>query len=141
VSPLIPRNTIDHELYDHASIPATLQELFGIPALTKRDAAAHDVTPLLKLEAPRVAPPTLPNPAYPPTPLIAQRALPPDSPVNSRSLPGFLHLAMQRDIAMSGATLQPAIVARVQAIKTRGEAAQYIQHVQANMRAAGQALA
>ena len=44
VSPSIPQNRIDHQLYDHASIPATLQQLFGIPALTNRDAAAHDIT-------------------------------------------------------------------------------------------------
>ena len=61
--------------------------------------------------------------------------------VNTRSLPGFLNLAMRRDIAMSDPAAQPAIVARVQAIQTRGEAAQYIQQVQAKMRAAGQSLA
>jgi len=66
VSPWIPRNRIDHQLYDHASIPATLRRLFGIPALTNRDAAAHDVTPLLSLTAPRTdSPTTLPNPPFP----------------------------------------------------------------------------
>jgi phospholipase C len=141
VSPLIPRNTIDHRLYDHSAIPATLRRLFGISALTRRDAAAHDVTPLLQLATPREAPQTLPDPAFPTAPLIAQRTLAPEGSVNSRSLPGFLQLAMQRDIAISGPASQPAIVARVQAIQTRGEAAEYIQYVQAKMRAAGQALA
>jgi phospholipase C len=56
-------------------------------------------------------------------------------------LPGFLNLAMRRDMAMSDPAAQPAIVARVRAIQTRGEAAQYIQQVQAKMRAAGQSLA
>ena len=37
--------------------------------------------------------------------LVSQRALPPQNGVNSRSLPGFLHLAMRRDIMMSGPTL------------------------------------
>lgn len=141
VSPWIPQNRIDHQLYDHASIPATLQHLFGMPALTNRDADAHDVTPLLSLPAPRTdTPTTLPNPAFPVAPLIAQRALPPENSVNTRSLPGFLNLAMRRDMVMSDPAAQPAIVARVQAIQTRGEAAQYIQHVQAKMRAAGQSL-
>lgn len=53
----------------------------------------------------------------------------------------ILHLAMRRDVAMSDPTRQPAIVARVQSIQTRGEAAKYIQEVQAKLRAAGQALA
>jgi phospholipase C len=141
ISPWIAQNRIDHRLYDHASVPATLRQLFGMPALTDRDAAANDVTPLLSLAEPRRdAPAALPNPAFPAAPLLAQRALPGNS-VNARSLPGFLNLAMRRDIAMSDPAAQPAIVARVRAIQTRGEAAQYIQHVQARLRAAGQSLA
>jgi phospholipase C len=141
VSPSIPKNRIDHRTYDHASIPATLQKLFGIPALTRRDAAAHDVTPLLSLSAPRLdTPASLPDPVFPAARLLAQ-ALPPSGPVDSRSLPGFLHLAMRRDVALSDPAAQPAIVARVQAIQTRGEAAQYIQQVEAKLRATGQALA
>jgi phospholipase C len=141
VSPWIPKNCIDHQLYDNASIPATLRRLFGIPALTNRDAAARDVTPLLSLTAPRTdSPTTLPNPAFPAVPLVAQRALPPENGVNSRSLPGFLFLAMRRDIMMSDPATEPAIVARVRGIQTRGQAAQYIQAVQAKMRAAGQSL-
>jgi phospholipase C len=58
ISPWIPQNRIDHQLYDHASIPATLQQLFGIPPLTNRDAAAHDITPLLSLPASRTDAPT-----------------------------------------------------------------------------------
>lgn len=38
VSPLIPRNVIDHRLYDHTSIPASLEAVFGLDPLTKRDA-------------------------------------------------------------------------------------------------------
>jgi phospholipase C len=142
VSPLIPRNTIDHQLYDHASIPATLEAIFEIPGLTKRDEAAHDVTPLLKLTDPRDTPTTLPDPVFPAAPLVAQTAISPGSSVNSRSLPGFLHLAMARDLAMTpDPTAQAAIVARVQAIQTRSDAAQYIQQVQGKLRASGQALA
>src|SRR5207245_6630087 len=40
ISPLIPKNLIDHRLYDHASVPATLESLFGLTALTARDAKA-----------------------------------------------------------------------------------------------------
>ncbi|HZH78239.1 MAG TPA: alkaline phosphatase family protein, partial [Archangium sp.] len=41
VSPLIPANVIDHRLYDHASVPATLERLFGLAPLTQRDARAN----------------------------------------------------------------------------------------------------
>lgn len=141
VSPWIPRNRIDHQLYDHASIPATLQQLFDIPALTDRDATAHDVTPLLSLAIPRAdALVTLPEPVFSDTPFIAQRALPPENSVDTRSLSGYLNLAMRRDMAMSAVAAQPVIVDRVRAIKTRGEAGQYIQHVQAKLRAKGESL-
>src|SRR5438105_15689702 len=33
VSPLIPRNLIDHRIYDHSSVPATLEAIFGLTAI------------------------------------------------------------------------------------------------------------
>lgn len=53
VSPLIPKGTVDHTLYDHASIPATLERLLGMNALTNRDAGANDLRHLLTNPAPR----------------------------------------------------------------------------------------
>src|SRR5207253_3461968 len=53
VSPLIQKNSIDHRLYDHSSIPATIEKLFGLKALTQRDANANNLTPLLSLTTPR----------------------------------------------------------------------------------------
>jgi phospholipase C len=64
VSPLIERGSIDHSEYDHASIPATVERLFGMKAMTNRDAQATDVQHLLSRTSPRTdAPTTLPNPA------------------------------------------------------------------------------
>jgi hypothetical protein len=64
ISPRIPKNTIDHTEYDHASILATIERNFGLDALTSRDAAANDFLHLLTLEAPRAdTPATLPAPA------------------------------------------------------------------------------
>jgi phospholipase C len=67
VSPLIPPNTIDHTVYDHSSIPATLERNFGFDPLTNRDSEASDVLHLLSLQSPRVsdaeAPERLPEPA------------------------------------------------------------------------------
>jgi phospholipase C len=59
ISPLIPRNIIDHTIYDHTS-HSTVETLFGLKPLTKRDAAAHSLTHLISLNIPRIdAPLTL----------------------------------------------------------------------------------
>jgi phospholipase C len=64
ISPLIEKGVIDHTVYDHASIPATIERLFGLKTMTKRDAAASDVRHLLSRSTPRSdAPTSLPNPA------------------------------------------------------------------------------
>jgi phospholipase C len=54
VSPFIPKGTIDPRVFDHTSIPATLKQLFGLPAfLTQRDAIAQVFLDVASLEAPR----------------------------------------------------------------------------------------
>ncbi len=64
VSPLIPRGAVDHTLYDHSSILATLERLLGMKPLTKRDESANDLRHLLTNPAPREdCPETLVSPA------------------------------------------------------------------------------
>jgi phospholipase C len=64
VSPLIPRGTVDHTLYDHSSILATLEKQLGMKPLTNRDANANDLRHLLTNPAPREdCPQTLVSPA------------------------------------------------------------------------------
>lgn len=64
VSPLIARGTVDHTLYDHSSILATLERLLGMNPLTKRDESAKDFRHLLTNPAPREdCPKTLVQPA------------------------------------------------------------------------------
>jgi phospholipase C len=76
VSPLIPAGTVfrvpaGSAPLDHTSILATVERRFGVPPLTRRDAAAPDVGAALTLSAPRTddplhgvsAPPTPPIPA------------------------------------------------------------------------------
>jgi phospholipase C len=53
VSPLIPKGTVDHTLYDHSSVLATLERLLGMKPLTKRDAGAKDLRHLLTNPGPR----------------------------------------------------------------------------------------
>jgi len=64
VSPLVERGVIDHRCFDHSSIAATVERLFGLEAMTARDAAAEDVRSLLTRATPRSdAPTSLPEPA------------------------------------------------------------------------------
>lgn len=65
VSPLIDRNLLDGTLYDHSSIPKTLENLFALKPLTERDAKATGFDHLLSRKTARTdAPETLPEPAH-----------------------------------------------------------------------------
>jgi phospholipase C len=147
ISPLIPRNLIDHRLYDHSSIPATLEGLFGLNALTKRDAAANRLTALITLSAPRDdAPQALPSSAAgTPAPMsLAAAAAPavgatqvsrPDESADAGNLPAILHAALRQDLDASPAGQRQAILARVGSIKTRGQACDYLDAVRQKIRA------
>ncbi|GEL73399.1 alkaline phosphatase family protein [Myxococcus virescens] len=134
ISPWIARNVIDHRLYDHASVPATVEAAFGLPQMTLRDANANNVLSLATLSAPRTdCPEYLPGPegsaAMPhqeskPTTLPAPTDL-----VTEGHLPGFLHLAVRTDLELSSPTERQAILTRVRAIQTRAEAEQYMRDV------------
>ena len=70
ISPLVRRGVVDHTLYDHTSMLASVERLFGMKPLTKRDAAANDFLHLFSLDTPRDdAPTTLDAPAVNPDPL------------------------------------------------------------------------
>jgi phospholipase C len=63
-SPLIPRNLVDHRIYDHSSVPKFLESLFGMAPLTARDSGAADISALITLRTARGdVPLTLPAPA------------------------------------------------------------------------------
>ncbi len=63
VSPFIPRGTVDHTVYDHSSVLATLERKLGMCPLTKRDEGANDVWHLLSEPELRHCPECLPPPA------------------------------------------------------------------------------
>ena len=139
VSPLIPGNLIDHRLYDHASVPATLEALFGLNPLTKRDAAANPLTSLLTLatprkDAPAVLPPVASAEAALAAGAMAEAAAPvsvsrPDDSADDGNLPGIVQAALRQDLAVSPPAERPAIIARVRSIKKRSEAIQYLNDV------------
>jgi phospholipase C len=151
VSPLIPRNLIDHRVYDHASIPATLEACFGLSPLTQRDAAAKNLTPLVSLSSPRAdAPTTLPSPVnsgiggcdpFSCTEPHAMEPLPPSRPqdsINEGNIPGILHSALRWDLTVSPPEQKPAIIARFEGLKTRADASEYMNEVRQKVLAAKQ---
>jgi phospholipase C len=130
-SPYIPAGLIDHRLYDHASIPATVEALLGLVPLTARDARAANVTSLLQLSGARETPTELPVPSGP-RPAIVSAPLPPEraaEPITNGNLAGFLHVALRVELQMAPPEQHPAILARVGQLRTRGEALAYIEEM------------
>ena len=152
ISPWIPRNLVDHRVHDHTSILATVENLFGMPALTRRDAAANNLTALLTLAGPRNdAPLELPQPAISGVPgcppvdftdaAVPDSAPPPvarpDDPVNDGNVAGVLHSALRGDLASSPAAARSKILAQFSLpIKTCADARQYADAVRSKLRAA-----
>jgi phospholipase C len=139
ISPLIPRNLIDHRIYDHTSILATVEALFGVAPLTDRDAAANPLTALASLTAPRTdAPATLPEPQHapggcPPCVCGAPPMLPAltraADPINLGNAPAVLHAALRSELALSPSDAREQIMARFSAIKTRADARSFVDNV------------
>jgi phospholipase C len=150
ISPFIPRGTIDHRLYDHASVPATLESLFDLRPMTARDAHASSPLSLLSLAAPRTADrdalPVLPVPSEPPALVASLTPQPTDAfgvatvpvaragdSVNGGILPAILQSAMRQDLMMAP-TEKGRILARVAGLNTREDAMAYLADVQAKLR-------
>lgn len=151
VSPLVRKGVIDHTVYDHSSLVATLSRLFGLGSITDRDRGAASFEHLLSLTQPRSdTPETLPDPAdsriqdcegslahriagevenLPAE--IAERPL-------DEAMVGFLHVAMLRDAhltAIEGTNLLTAIERKTADLERTmepvlGKAAGYIRGVQ-----------
>jgi phospholipase C len=144
ISPLVTPGTVDHTVYDHSSVLATLESLFGLGTLTDRDANANNFIHLLTQPAASMESPTSlkgPNEAM----KVEKTKMTPEElaandlePVPEQgNLPGFLHIMAKTEIEMSAGTPaeKEAIIARVRGIHTRGEAKAYINEVMAKVRA------
>jgi phospholipase C len=144
ISPMVPKNVIDHRLYDHASIPATIEAFFGVKPLTQRDAKAGRLDLLLSLNTPRTdTPATLPSPTtVGAQPAVMNMMVPdlntmvaarPEETVDQGTLPVILHSALRQDLEMSPEQ-RTAILQRVVSIRTREQARQYLAEVQTKLR-------
>jgi phospholipase C len=144
VSPLVPAGTVDHTLYDHSSVPKTLEQLFGLTPLTNRDANANGLVHLLSLATPRETPASLSVPRPRLRALKAgltseARALIDAQPVpQSGNLMGALAILKKTEIELSGRTAveRAAIQSRFDAIQTRGHARAYAEFVMQKVAAA-----
>ena len=145
VSPLIPKGTVDHTLYDHTSVLKTVEELCGLKPLTKRDAAANSVLKTLSLKTPRTDCPTtlnVPTPGFmaarPPMTAekraeLAARPLP-----DSGNLVNALRTLKKAEFELSGRTPAEidAIHSNFNGIQTRGDAEEYVKSVWEKVRRA-----
>jgi phospholipase C len=73
ISPYTRKGVVDHTVYDHTSMLATVERMFGMGSMTERDRAANDFLHLIPLATPRTdAPATLPPVAINPNPLSCE---------------------------------------------------------------------
>jgi phospholipase C len=135
VSPLVTAG-LDTTVYDHSSVPATVEKLFGLQPLTARDAAANDLTHLLTSGVARTERPPVLKEVQPSTPRTSmtteELAARTQEPIpESGNLRGFLAVAQKTEIELSlgSPAERAAIVAKVQTLQTRGDAAAYIEQV------------
>lgn len=137
VSPLTGAGLVDHTVYDHSSVLATLEWLFGLNPLTKRDATAFNlmnlITTTVRKDTPttlrRAAPPPRPTPPLTPEEEAARELEP--IPEGS-TLMGMLGVVMKAHGRLAG---REAALARFKGIKTRGEARAYVREVMAGVEA------
>jgi phospholipase C len=134
VSPLIPKGSVDHTVYDHSSVLKTVEKLFQLQPLTGRDAAANDVDHLLSLPEPRTdcpaglnSPTPMSTPARPSVTAEQLAAIDAMPMPDEGNLAGALFNLVKADLELSNGTPAEiaAIRAKFEAITTRGQAHAY----------------
>lgn len=149
ISPLIPRGTIDHTVYDHTSVLATLEHIFGLLPLTERDRQAHTLNHLFSLSLPRTdAPTTLPEPAHSgihcgdeteesrAAKQVIENPMQAVAPPNP-SLQGFLHIALLQDMHTSPPAERAQRMERYMNISTHEDAKRYVAEVRQKLMSQG----
>jgi len=139
ISPLIPKNTVDHTTYDHSSLLATVESLFGLEPLTRRDAAANKLDHLLSLATPRTdAPTSLPEPAD--SGIVRDQVGLAEESSEDGSLTAiqraFLHVAFLRHYRETPLFRKPAAIRAFQRIEFRSQANGFMQEVHRRMSSA-----
>ncbi len=148
VSPLIPRNLIDHRTYEHSSVISTVIRLFGLEELTVRSSLTSDLKRLASLDAPRTdAPMTLPEPTggatarfirAPFQALAARRPARPLADDPTGLLAATVRSGLNQHLELAPPSEHDAIIARVESLETHEEALQYLKEVDLLIKAARQ---
>ena len=145
ISPLIPKGTIDHRVYDHTSVLSTLERLYGLKNLTERDRAAAGLDTLLSLKAARTdSPKTLPPPAVsgfscnPIKDLIwsLQDQLYDRSKKIDPAITGFAHIAFLREL-QNAPERKEELTTDFMGMNTKLDVIRYLRHVRARLSALG----
>lgn len=134
---------VDHNVYDHSSVLATVEKLLGLAPLTDRDRTANDLTHLLQASARSNCPTTLNNPAPPMAPASKRIAAgrvgyDAEAPIPSRGmLAGLLGIALKTEIELAGGAeaTRSALIARFRQIRTLGQAENYLKSVMGRVEA------
>jgi phospholipase C len=135
ISPWIAAGTVDHTVYDHSSILATLEKLFGLGALTERDSSADNLLDLISSTLRTDCPKTLNSPAtLLRKPILArtEQLVRDLEPVPQKgSLPGFLGVMLktERDLSSRSPVETAAIMADFKSINIRRDARAYVASV------------
>ncbi|MBL8539442.1 MAG: phosphoesterase, partial [Betaproteobacteria bacterium] len=148
ISPRIPRNMIDHRTYEHSTIVATVIRLFGLKELTARSSFTSDLKPLATLDEPRSdAPMTLPDPMgaalarVVEVPFEAKTAKEPDRAIDddpTGRIAATLASGLAQHLEVTPPFEHATIIARVDALRTRAEALEYLKEVHVLVKAARQ---
>lgn len=151
VSPYIKRGIIDHRLYEHSSVLATIENQFKLSSLTQRDKQATPLSSLLTLTEPRTdAPATLPEPGVSGvkcSPLLEIGAelksigesvleklgLRTPKPVDP-ALSGFMHVALLRRLSMSGESRRGHVISHALKVTSEADALRYMHRVRRRAR-------
>ena len=134
VSPWI-QPQVDHTVYDHSSVLATVETLFNLQPLTQRDKTANKLLGLISNTLRTDCPISLGRPApeaVRPQVTDAHLMILDQQPLPERdNLIGFLGIVAKTDRELAGDTLldRVAVHARVQALQTKGDARAYIRDV------------
>jgi phospholipase C len=129
-------------VFDHTSVLATVEKLFGMKPLTKRDAQANTLEVAINQAAPRLSPQealtTLPAPAADAAAAPANPAdifaAAPQAPLstNQRTMAA---LALACDLKMTPPEYHAALISNHQKLVEQKDAADYIQNVESKVAA------
>jgi phospholipase C len=147
VSPLIPKNLIDHRVYEHSSVISTLIRRFRLGQLTPRTSSSRDFRSLVTLDAPRQTPMTLPDPM---AGIMARsikltvadtEAEKPDAPLDDDPtglIASVVGSGLVQHLEVTPTSEHPAIRERVKALRTHHDALEYLKEVAALVKQARQ---